>query len=219
MHKTLARQIEHHIKDAAALSTEVVELLEAVSVTYENFDQDRILIERSLEISSKELRGFISLLQATLDSTNEGILVVNKEGQLMNFNKRFLEIWEIPDEIMKTRESEKSIAHALTLVVDPIGLRNHIASVNNDSVGHSTYMVKLKDGRTIEIYSRPQLLDGTAVGRVWTSRDVTEHLRGQDELQTKVNALERLNKAMIDRELKMVELKKKIADLESQRHI
>jgi len=216
MHKTLARQIEHHLGSAAELQAEVVELLEAVSETYENFDKDRVLIERSLEISSKELRAFISLLQATLDSTSEGILVVDDEERIVNYNKRVVEMWDIPHEVIKSRSSEQFVAHAVKSVANPNALRTHFASVNNRSVEYTTYMVKCKDGRTIEINSRPQMLDEKPVGRVWTTRDMTEHLRAHQELQTKVNALERLNKAMIDRELKMVELKNKIADLEEQ---
>jgi sensor histidine kinase regulating citrate/malate metabolism len=75
-------------------------------------------------------------------------------------------------------------------------------------------MVKLHDGRTVEINTRPQLLDGKPVGRVWSFRDVSELLQVEDELTKKLSALERLNKAMVNRELKMVELKKRIAELE-----
>lgn len=109
MHKTLLRQIDHHIQDANAIPAAWQALLEAVSNTYEGFDQDRLLIERSLEVSSNELKGLIALLQATLDSTSEGILVINARGQMANYNKRFLEIWKIPEEIMRTHDTQKAV--------------------------------------------------------------------------------------------------------------
>jgi PAS domain-containing protein len=215
MHKTLARQVAHHINDPSLVSSPWTELLDAVSTTYEGFDQDRLLIERSLEISSRELKGLIALLQATLDSIGEGILVINSSGQMINHNKRFLEIWDIPEEIMKTHDNEKAITYVLDKIIDPIGFRKNINNAFANAVNNSAYVVKFKDGKIVEMNSRPQLVDGENVGRVWSFRDITLHLITEEELKTKLSALERLNKAMIDRELKMVELKKKIVSLES----
>lgn len=217
MHKTLARQLEHHIKDDGAVPAEWQELLDAISGTYESFDRDRILIERSLEISSRELKEFISMLQATLDSTSEGIIVINNKDELMNHNKRFVEIWGIDEETLRTRDVKKTMA----LMIDKV--TNSFLFGKNMDVAHTQpneksepFVVKFKDGRTVEVNSRPQMIEGVSVGRVWSFRDVTNHLGIQDELRTKLDALERLNKAMIDRELKMIELKKEIARLQEQ---
>lgn len=54
-HKTLRRQISKYLGENPVLSPELAELLSAVSLTYVHADEDRALIERSLEISSKEL--------------------------------------------------------------------------------------------------------------------------------------------------------------------
>lgn len=216
MHKTLARQVAHHIHDQIPPSSQWAELLEAVSATYEGFDQDRLLIERSLEISSRELKGLIALLQATLDSIGEGILVINGTGQMISHNKRFIEIWGVPEEIMKTHSNEKAITYVLDKIFDPSGFKRNINNAFANAIDTSAYVVKFKDGRTVEMNSRPQLVDGENVGRVWSFRDITHHLITEEELKTKLSALERLNKAMIDRELKMVELKKKIALLEGR---
>jgi PAS domain S-box-containing protein len=214
MHKTLTRQLTHFIKNPEVFQGEWKEFLDAVSATYDSFDTDRQLIERSLEISSHEMRGFISLLQATLDSTSEGILVVDQNGLIVNHNKRFEEMWGVPEDVIDSRDSVRTIGYALEKVADPEGFRDYVSSVNSSAGDTPRYMVKLHDGRTVEINTRPQLLDGKPVGRVWSFRDVSELLQVEDELTKKLSALERLNKAMVNRELKMVELKKRIAELE-----
>jgi PAS domain S-box-containing protein len=214
MHKTLVRQLTHFIKDPEVFQREWKEFLDAVSSTYDSFDTDRQLIERSLEISSHEMRGFISMLQATLDSTSEGILVVDQTGQIVNYNRRFEEMWGMPEDILKSRDSERAIEHALQSAADPLKFRTFIDDANKSEGDTPSHIFRLLDGRTIEINTKPQLLDGRAVGRVWSFRDVTELLLIEDELKTKLTALERLNKAMVNRELKMVELKKRIVELE-----
>lgn len=55
MNKLLERQIRKYLGNATPVSTEFRNLLRAISNSYDGFDQDRSLIERSLELSSKEL--------------------------------------------------------------------------------------------------------------------------------------------------------------------
>jgi PAS domain S-box-containing protein len=215
MHKTLARQIDRYLEDMVIEDPKFHELFEAVSATYEGLDQDRLLIERSLDISSKEMRGLIALLQTTLDSIGEGIIVIDIKGHVVNYNKRFLEIWQVPEEIMETKDSEKVVGWGVDKVFDPKGFQQKIDEAFASANDGPLHVIKFKDGRTVEVNSKPQIVDGVTMGRVWSFRDITKHLITEDELKTKLNALERLNKAMIDRELKMVELKKKIAQLES----
>ena len=190
--------------------------MEAVGKTYEGFDQDRLLIERSLEVSSHELKGLIALLQATLDSTDEGILVINARGQMANYNKRFLEIWNIPEEIMRTHDTQKAITVAAQQMEEPYEFQKYITGVLKTESESSSLVVRFIDGRTVEMNSKPHIVDSKSIGRVWSFRDITKHLTVESELKTKLDALERLNKAMVDREIKMVELKRRIAQLEER---
>lgn len=215
MHKTLLRQIQHAFGEVPAISPEWKRLLSAVSITYEGFDKDRTLIERSLEISSTELKGLIALLQATLDSINEGILVVDKKNKIVNHNKRFIEICQIPEHIMKTHDNEQAVAWMLDAVTDPDTLRRNInrAGTPNEE---GAYIFKFKDGRTVEMNSKPQIVERATLGRVWSFRDVSDVLRTEEDLKSKLGALERLNKSMIDRELKMIQLKEENKMLRDQ---
>ena len=46
------------------------------------------------------------LLRAVLESTADGILVVGKNGEVLSSNRRFADLWQIPEELLATRNDE-----------------------------------------------------------------------------------------------------------------
>ncbi|HEX7400965.1 MAG TPA: GGDEF-domain containing protein, partial [candidate division Zixibacteria bacterium] len=54
-HSLLKRQLKRHLGDLDSLSREWQTFLEAVNTAYEEYDDDRCMLERSLDLSSKEL--------------------------------------------------------------------------------------------------------------------------------------------------------------------
>jgi PAS domain S-box-containing protein len=93
----------------------------------------------------------VSVLQSTLESTADGILVVDLKGRIVSHNRRFEEMW---------------------------GLEK-VAELRADREGETFDLLTLPDGRIIERYSIPQRLNGTVVGRVWSFRDVTARRRAE----------------------------------------
>ncbi|HUX92587.1 MAG TPA: PAS domain-containing protein, partial [Ignavibacteriaceae bacterium] len=63
-------------------------------------EQEYIHQNQNLEVKYDET---LSLLNSTLNAIREGILVVNFQGKIVFFNKKFLEIWSVPEEIIKER--------------------------------------------------------------------------------------------------------------------
>ncbi|WP_437971169.1 ATP-binding protein [Sorangium sp. So ce260] len=125
----------------------------------------------------------MSLLQATLESAADGILVVDLDRRIVLFNRRFAEIFLIPDEVLARRDD----AHALDYVYmrdvmrDPDGFRARIEVIYDHPDANSFDVFELKDGRLIECYSLPQYLAGVVVGRVWSHRDVTARVRAEQQ--------------------------------------
>ncbi|HAT15295.1 MAG TPA: hypothetical protein DCS91_18515, partial [Microcoleaceae bacterium UBA11344] len=62
------------------------------------------LTMESLTESQLELVKEKSLLRATLESTADGILVVDRDNKIVNFNQKFIEMWNIPASIIATRD-------------------------------------------------------------------------------------------------------------------
>jgi PAS domain S-box-containing protein len=131
--------------------------------------------EAALHESAAQLRG-------VLESTADAILAVDRRGKVLQFNRRFGYMWNIPPEVLATRDDQAFLHHKLVQLSEPDEfLRQSGRLYGSDSEG--TDLIRFKDGRMLERHSVPLILDGNNVGRVWSFRDVTERDRMLDALQ------------------------------------
>lgn len=134
----------------------------------------------------------ISLHQATLESTADGILVVDENGRIVNYNRKFQQMWRIPQEVLATHEDDKVLAYVLGQLQHPeqfIGkVRELYASVEAESYDRLLF----KDGRVFDRYSQPQRVGKRVVGRVWSFRNVTEQVYAQEQARSSAQRFQRL---------------------------
>lgn len=204
MNKLLERQIKRIMGDSEAVPAALETLFQAISDAYDGFDADRRLIEHALDISSEELRqtnqklssevceredaqdkikNTLSLLTATLESTADGILVVDLNGRIVSYNRKFLGLWKIPDKVVESKDDNELLAFVIDQLIDPQGFLTEVqrlyANIEEESFG----VLKFKDGRVFERFSQPQRVGETIVGRVWSFRDVTERMKAEEALR------------------------------------
>ena len=125
----------------------------------------------------------LSLLESTLESTADGLLVINRAGKIVNFNKKFARMWRIPLNILETGDDSRAIRHVLDQLEDPDGFLSKVQELYKTPLGFSFDVLRFKDGRIFERYSQPQKLGDEIVGRVWSFRDVTDRKRVEDALK------------------------------------
>ncbi len=132
--------------------------------------------------AEEEQRKTLSLLSATLESTTDGILVVDRGGKITSFNQKFVEMWKIPKEIIVDRDDEKAIAHVLDQLIDPEGFLVKVRELYSKPDAESFDVLKFKDGKVFERYAKPQRIGAECVGRVWSFRDVTVRIHSEEQL-------------------------------------
>ena len=149
---------------------------------------NRTITERSR--MEQEREHSLSLLEATLESTADGILVVDNKGKMVSFNQKFVDIWNIPDSIVDSRDDDKAVEFALNQLKYPEDFLTKVRELYDQPEAESYDTLEFKDGRTFERYSQPQRSGGETTGRVWSFRNVTESKRAEQALQEANDQLE-----------------------------
>jgi len=121
------------------------------------------------------VRTTIGILKAQQEATLDGILVIDNNGKVLSYNRRFLEIWGIPDEVADQGNDNELLGFAAELVEDWDGfieLVNYLYEHPHDVRGDDE--LPLKDGRILSRASVPVVSGGRILGRAWYFSDVTE---------------------------------------------
>jgi len=128
-----------------------------------------------------------SLLAATLESTADGILVVDSAGGIVSFNRRFADMWRIPIEVLDRRRDEAALHWASDQLADPEGFVARVQEIYAEPEGSSHDVIEFNDRRVFERYSQPQRVSGAAMARVWSFHDLTRQKRSERELERLAN--------------------------------
>jgi PAS domain S-box-containing protein len=200
VHKLLARQLRRFFGSADAVPESLRPFVAAVEEAYRQSDDDRAMLEHSMDTVSAELadrfqklRGALeqrdevnqalSILAATLESTADGILVVDLHGQIIRSNSRFAALWRIPESVLLTQDDAAALEVAVQQLEDPDAFSRKVRELYGEPDRESIDVLQFKDGRVYERYSMPQRVRGVTVGRVWSFRDITARRQLEEQLR------------------------------------
>jgi diguanylate cyclase (GGDEF)-like protein/PAS domain S-box-containing protein len=163
-----------------------------ISLVSHYADLAQLAIERNRTML--QIAKSLSILKATLESTGEAILAVDLDNNWLLHNQKFADLWQIPDEIINARIGAKN--GSIDLLYGPDQIKNpetfskKVTEIYTPPEAHSLDTLEFKDGKIVERYSTPQIIDNKVVGRVWSFRDVTEQKRADAELHIAATAFE-----------------------------
>jgi PAS domain S-box-containing protein len=147
--------------------------------------------------AEEELRESKELLRATIESTADGILVVNEKGQVICTNERFVQLWRIPEELIKKREDKKLLDFVLDQLKEPKAFLSKVQALYKTS-DEDFDVLDFKDGRVFERFSSPLIRHGQIEGRVWSFRDITDRKRAEEALRESEERFKFLAEKMAD---------------------
>ena len=128
----------------------------------------------------EELTFKTALLEAQSEATIDGILVVDLTGQILLANRRLAGMWDIPEEVIRTKDDKKLLEYVLKQIKDPAAFHERVRYLYAHETEKSRDQVEFKDGRIFDRYSAPiQDSRGVLHGRIWYFRDITERERAE----------------------------------------
>jgi diguanylate cyclase (GGDEF)-like protein len=130
-------------------------------------------------------------LQATLEATADGILVVDAQGRLRACNRRFVQLWGLPDLVANDNgvadasgvaDSARWLAGLTQRVADPLAYAEGLAALRADPHAEAQDTLVLRDGRTLDRVTRPLRIGERVRGRVFCFRDLTERIVAEQRI-------------------------------------
>jgi len=192
---------EHVKSDGTLFNTKVI--LNSFQHENHSFLYFSITLFDSIENNKSEIKQddvklnlSFSLLQATLDSTRDGILVVDHSGRISSYNKHFKETFNLSDVILESRDDAAVMESVLSKLKYPVQFNSKIQYLYKNPELKSFDTIELKDGRVIERYSCPQQLDGQPIGRVWNFRDITDRKKDEMQLSLMAHTIKSINESI-----------------------
>ena len=174
--------------DAVELSLRVRNLLRLKE--YANIFQNRseILEHRVAERMAELERARATLLDreiqlnGILESTADAILAVDNVGKVIRANRQFAELWHIPEAMLDRADEQAMLDLVISQLNDPEDFLNKVKALYQSTL-EDIDVLTFKDGRIVERYSSPLVLDGAILGRVWSFRDVTQSRMMENQLR------------------------------------
>ncbi len=152
--------------------------------------------------AQRELASTAAILTTEHEVSPDGIVAVDAQRSIISFNRRFVEMWGFPTEIIASKSEEQTFGWALqNRIADPAAIAPQMeeALAHPEERGH--HEAALTDGRVFEIHRSPMTRpDGGSMGRVWFFRDITEHKAAERTLRRlnrTLRTLSRGNEALV----------------------
>ena len=141
-------------------------------------------LERRVAERTRELGESLSVLNATLSSTADGILVVNPQRKKIFQNRRMVELWKLPPEIAASNEMGAQFRQVASLMADPGKFLKEAEFYQTHPDQSARFEDAFKDGTILECNTAPVMdQEGRNYGRIWTFRDVTQSRKYEAQLE------------------------------------
>lgn len=121
-------------------------------------------------------------LRTTLEATADGILVLDREGRVVNMNHRFALLWTLPERLTRGGDGPAILSFMAGMLRDSAAYAKSLESILADDTAATRHVLELTSGAILEQRSEAQYSAGNRVGRVFSFTDITERTRADLEL-------------------------------------
>ncbi|STX29764.1 inner membrane protein [Legionella beliardensis] len=135
-----------------------------------------------IQAKSEEVKHSLAVTKAILESTNDGILVVDSHNKIEYYNQKFLEIWQFDQEFIKSHTHDGAVTQAITQLENPDHFLKRLKYITQHPNLDSFDELNFVNGKRFERYSKPHILENKIIGRVWTFHEITERKKMEKQI-------------------------------------
>lgn len=141
------------------------------------------MLEERVDERTNSLQELLSVARGTLESSADGILVLNNENQVVNYNNKLLEMCSIPQSLLDARQGDLVMAHIARQAEDSSAFLNMVSDLSEKADRIKIEKFNFTHDHIFECYSQPYKLKDKTVGRVWSFRDITQRIVLEKKLE------------------------------------
>ncbi len=136
----------------------------------------------------------LEILQATIEAVADGVLAIDNTGNIINYNKKFVELWQVPRSVMSGGAHEAQIISFISRrCINPPEVLSSPERRRDLSQETTTGMLQTSDGRFVQFYAQDQIREEGVIGRVWSFHDITDRVRAEQRAEELMEELARSN--------------------------
>jgi diguanylate cyclase (GGDEF)-like protein len=130
-----------------------------------------------------ERETLLAELRATLESTADGILVTDLSGRIRAFNRRFAQLWNLPEDLLRAGDDKAVFSWLRRSVTQAGEYQRRLEAIQEATLMCTTDRLQLHSGQVFERISQPQWSRGRPIGRVYAFRDLTAQLEADHRIE------------------------------------
>lgn len=130
-------------------------------------------LNKEIATKTKSLVQAVSLLRTVFDSTMEGILLLDLEQKIIDYNVRLNDLFSIPQSVLSSKSGKDILSYISTLLISALPPLEKIA-INKPNDFLFKEVLYLKEDITYEVTSKPYYLNEIIVGRFWSFLDISD---------------------------------------------
>jgi diguanylate cyclase (GGDEF)-like protein len=131
-------------------------------------------LQKQVTDRTVSLQKSLSIIKSTFESSNDGIIVIDTEGNIVEYNHKLTSMLEIPPSIFYTKREEDFFNYIQSQSQNPTEFITMIEELRAHPEKMSVEIIKFKNGKIVECYTQPHNLDTKIIGRVMDFRDITK---------------------------------------------